>query len=212
MADAQKRGEFRERERSHNSLVEQIVPSSAWTEDSYCHYLLVDIPGFKKEEVKLHIDDSGNVIVSGERLVKDDKFIIFEQTFKIPDNSDADQISGKFDGEILHVTVPKKPIKKHEEEPRTANVEAKNAQKHGKDGQVDKDHHQQQEQVKEKKAKKVDHHFKDGFPKEIIEKWGLEDGSELVAVAMEMVKKHKGIVITAALAFSLGCFVGRKFQ
>lgn len=58
--------------------------------------------------MKLQVDiDPGKLTVSGERLVNNSKCIYFEQTFKLPQNSDTDNITGKFDGEILHVTVPK---------------------------------------------------------------------------------------------------------
>ncbi|KAF5730139.1 hypothetical protein HS088_TW20G00509 [Tripterygium wilfordii] len=215
MAYYQRREVFGERTRSHNAMVEEIVPSSAWTEDSEGHYLLLDLPGFNKEEVKFQIGNSGNITISGERLVKDNKFIVFEQTFKIPENSDTDEITGKFEDGMLHVTVPKQPTNKHEEEARSPNtdgvdqeenVEAKKVEKHNKEGQVD---HDQNEQVKEQKAKEDDHYHKDGFPKEVGER--SQEGNELLALAMEMLKKHKGIVSIVVLAFSFGFFVARLF-
>ncbi|KAF2311346.1 hypothetical protein GH714_021947 [Hevea brasiliensis] len=46
------------RTRSQDHVVEEFVPSAAWTEDSHSHYLLVDLPDFRKEEVKLQVDTS----------------------------------------------------------------------------------------------------------------------------------------------------------
>jgi hypothetical protein len=38
-------GGIADRTRSRSHVVEEWVPSSAWTEDSNGHYLLVDLPG-----------------------------------------------------------------------------------------------------------------------------------------------------------------------
>lgn len=38
-------GGIADRTRSRSHVVEECVPSSAWTEDSNGHYLLVDLPG-----------------------------------------------------------------------------------------------------------------------------------------------------------------------
>ncbi|CAL5372455.1 unnamed protein product [Camellia sinensis] len=89
-------------------LVEQFEPSSAWTEDSNCHYLLLDLPGFKKEWLRLHIDDNGEIVVNGERHGSNNKIVRFEQTFQVPGSSDLEKVTGRFEGEVLYVTVPKK--------------------------------------------------------------------------------------------------------
>ncbi|KAL5747393.1 hypothetical protein ACOSP7_024392 [Xanthoceras sorbifolium] len=102
----------------HNPEVREIVPSSGWTEDSNAHYLLLRLPDFKTEEVKLDVDKSGHLTVSGERVqtVSGDKFKIFmfEQTFNLPQNSDIDQILGKVEDDILIITVPKRLLEDHE--------------------------------------------------------------------------------------------------
>ncbi|KAK4842872.1 hypothetical protein QYF36_001070 [Acer negundo] len=112
---------FGERTFSQNVEVREIVPSSGWTDDSDAHYLLLKLPDFKTEEVKLDIDESGNLTVSGERLQKayGDKFKIFmfEHTFTLPRNSDIDQISGKMEGDIFRITVPKRPLVYKQESP-----------------------------------------------------------------------------------------------
>ncbi|KAK0586435.1 hypothetical protein LWI29_006808 [Acer saccharum] len=113
---------FGERTFSHNVEVREIVPSSGWTDDSDAHYqLLLKLPDFKTEEVKLDIDESGHLAVSGERLLKatGDKFKIFmfEQTFTLPHNSDIDQISGEMEGDIFRITVTKRPLVYKQESP-----------------------------------------------------------------------------------------------
>ncbi|KAM5570681.1 inactive protein RESTRICTED TEV MOVEMENT 2-like [Rosa sericea] len=86
----------------------KIVPASGWTEDSNGHYLLVDLEGFNKEKVKLEVNTTtGHLTVTGERQVNEREHVYIEENFPIPANSDVDKITGKFDGEILYVTVPK---------------------------------------------------------------------------------------------------------
>ncbi|PRQ16110.1 putative HSP20-like chaperone [Rosa chinensis] len=86
----------------------KIVPGSGWTEDSNGHYLLVDLEGFNKEKVKLEVNTTeGHLTVTGERQVNVREHVYIEENFPIPANSDVDKITGKFDGEILYVTVPK---------------------------------------------------------------------------------------------------------
>ncbi|BFG32714.1 hypothetical protein CerSpe_189880 [Prunus speciosa] len=48
----------------------KVVPFSEWMEDSKGHYLLLQLPNFKKGEVKVEVNDSaGHVTISGERQV-----------------------------------------------------------------------------------------------------------------------------------------------
>ena len=74
---------------------------------------LIFVLGFKKEEVKLNIDGLGNITATGQRQVNEDKMVYFDQSFKLPENSDDDKISGRFEGEILYVTVPKQAVKEN---------------------------------------------------------------------------------------------------
>ncbi|XP_050377362.1 inactive protein RESTRICTED TEV MOVEMENT 2-like [Argentina anserina] len=86
----------------------KIVPGSGWTEDSNGHHLVVDLEGFNKEKVKLEMNITARQLtVTGERQVNETEHVYIEENFPIPANSDVDKITGKFDGEILYVTVPK---------------------------------------------------------------------------------------------------------
>lgn len=107
------------RTRARTPVIEQIVPSSGWTEDSAGHYLLVDLPEFRREEVKLQVDSSGRILVKGERQVNEWKRVHFRLTFPEPVDSDMDNITGKFDGGILYVIVPKQ-VKQKSKESETA--------------------------------------------------------------------------------------------
>ncbi|XP_058762168.1 uncharacterized protein LOC131635551 isoform X2 [Vicia villosa] len=100
---------------ARTALVEEIVPSSGWSEDSTGHYLIVDLSEFKKEDVKLQVDSSGRIVVKGERQASELKRVRFHLSFPAPSNSEVDKIAGKFDGGILYVTLPKQIVQENKE-------------------------------------------------------------------------------------------------
>ncbi|PWA55896.1 HSP20-like chaperone [Artemisia annua] len=169
---------------SLNSLsVEEFVPPSAWTEDQTCHYLLVDLPGFKKQELKLQVDNQTHIVVSGERQVRENKFKRFEQRFELPNNVHIDKISGKLDGEILYISVPKKVEHEHQETK----------------------HDEESDNKDEKDLERNKHRM------EFDEDWG-KAADLYLRLAIEKLIKNKEIVMTAIFAFSLGVLVSQKFQ
>ncbi|KAK2663968.1 hypothetical protein Ddye_002554 [Dipteronia dyeriana] len=216
------RGFGADRPLSHNPIVRDFVPSSGWTEDSNGHYLLVDLPDFKKEEVKLQVDTSGHVTVNGERLTSDNRYILrFQKTLALPQDSDINRILGKFEGGILYVTVPRlvtvqrqePEIRKSENENTTNsnNIVEEHKQENPKndhennrgDGAVDGSTSHIDEKEKNSHV--------DDFPEEAIRKWeNKEPISHQWVRAMRMLKENKQIVFTALLAFSLGVWVSRK--
>ncbi|XP_059643921.1 16.9 kDa class I heat shock protein 3-like [Cornus florida] len=88
-------------------IFEEFTPLAGWTQDLNCHYLLVHLPDFMEDEVKLKHVSRGHFMVSGERQKSENRFIHFEQTFALPENADFEQNSWVFDKEILLVTIPK---------------------------------------------------------------------------------------------------------
>lgn len=200
---------------------------------------LIFVLGFIKEDIKLNVDGSGNVKATGQRQVNEDKIIYFDQSFKLPENSDVDKISGKFEGEILYVTVPKKAVEeKREHETVKENVSDRAKQiKHEKpinDESLNRDdqhHHHRDypgnihghdsETEKRSNTGNIQGHDSEtekrsnrnapmGFSREIIEGWENESG--LLGSAVKMLKRNKGIVMAAVLAFSLGVLVTRKLE
>ncbi|XP_021761396.1 uncharacterized protein LOC110726246 [Chenopodium quinoa] len=87
---------------------EEINPSSGWTNDfPGFHCLLVNLPGFNEDDIKLNVDESGIVVVSGRRKVSDEKQEHFEKTFNVPEDGDVNNIKKIFDGATLRVRIPK---------------------------------------------------------------------------------------------------------
>ncbi|GJW52426.1 alpha crystallin/HSP20 domain-containing protein [Tanacetum coccineum] len=96
-----------------------------WKETPEAHVFKADLPGLKKEEVKVELQEGGILQISGERSrekeEKNDKWHRVERSsgkflrqFRLPDNAKVDQVKAKMENGVLTVTVPKKKVKKPE--------------------------------------------------------------------------------------------------
>ncbi|KAB5541745.1 hypothetical protein DKX38_014719 [Salix brachista] len=87
---------------------EDYNPTLEWVRDAGFDTLLVYIPGFKKQELKVQVTSTRTLRIMGERSHGDNKRSRFHREIPIPLYYDADQISAKFEGGILQVKHPKK--------------------------------------------------------------------------------------------------------
>ncbi|XP_057532204.1 17.8 kDa class I heat shock protein-like [Amaranthus tricolor] len=96
-----------------------------WKEMPEAHIFKADLPGVKKEEVKVEVEDGRVLQISGERSKeqeeKNDKWHRVERSsgkfmrrFGLPENVKMDEIKANMENGVLTVTVPKKEEKKPE--------------------------------------------------------------------------------------------------
>ena len=100
--------------------VVDFIPAVNTREADDAYYIEVDLPGVKKEDISIDVDD--NVLtISGERKVeeerKDEEFYRvesvygkFERSFTLPEDVDAEKIEAEAKDGVLTVKIPKAQV------------------------------------------------------------------------------------------------------
>lgn len=96
---------------------------SEWMAENNAELLLVRIPGFKKEQLKVQIDNQGNIRITGERPSDNaPRWSRFQTEHRIPANTDVSGIRARFDVNTLYITFPKLITEKPSKPPLPAPV------------------------------------------------------------------------------------------
>ena len=116
----------------NSSFTRDMVPSSEfardaaavantqidWKETADAHIFKADLPGLKKEEVKIEVEDGRILQISGERSKeeeqKNEKYHRVERSrgkflrrFQLPENAKVEEVKAAMENGVLTVTVPK---------------------------------------------------------------------------------------------------------
>ncbi|PAN32119.1 hypothetical protein GQ55_5G468900 [Panicum hallii var. hallii] len=122
-----------------DNMFRSIVPSSSsdsdtsafanaridWKETPEAHVFKADLPGVKKDEVKVEVEDGNVLVISGQRSKekedKNDKWHRVERSsgqfmrrFRLPEDAKVEQVKAGLENGVLTVTVPKAEGKKPE--------------------------------------------------------------------------------------------------
>lgn len=94
-----------------------------WKETPEAHVFKADLPGIKKEEVKVEVEEGRVLKLSGERSKEqEEKTDIwhrmerssgkFLRRFRLPENAKVDKVKATMEDGVLTVTVPKEEVKR----------------------------------------------------------------------------------------------------
>ncbi len=98
------------------------------SEDTKSIFFEVEIPGVKKEDVKVSVNNENILTIKGEKKFerKDEvtsccrserTYGEFMRSFQLPDNTDSEKISASYNNGILTLTIPKiEPVKPSEKQ------------------------------------------------------------------------------------------------
>lgn len=94
-----------------------FIPSINTREGEFAYHIEIDVPGVKKEDISVHVEDS-TLVVSGERKIKNEikeenyykiesSFGSFSRSFSLPEDVDIENIHAESEDGVLEVVVPK---------------------------------------------------------------------------------------------------------
>ncbi len=107
-------------ELSTNDVVQSsndFVPAINTREGEYAYHVEVDLPGMKKEDINVQVEDNV-LVISGERKMKEEmkeenyykiesSFGSFSRSFTLPEDADIENIHAESTDGVLEVVVPK---------------------------------------------------------------------------------------------------------
>jgi len=109
---------FAPAEEEEETFATSFYPAVDIEERDREYYVTVELPGVKKNDVKVTVKDNLLTISGEKKCEKEEKgknyhrservFGSFQRTFRLPELVDQDNISAEYKDGVLHITIPKK--------------------------------------------------------------------------------------------------------
>ena len=105
-----------------NEFKADFTPAINTREGEFAYHIEVDLPGMKKEDISIQVEDN-TLVISGERKVKEEikeenyykiesRFGTFSRSFALPEDADIEKIHAESQDGVLEVIVPKLEVQK----------------------------------------------------------------------------------------------------
>ncbi|XBI74143.1 hypothetical protein VPH35_067735 [Triticum aestivum] len=95
-------------DRAINRTYEEYTPVVEWSHSADASFVKIIVPGFKREEIRVLVDNHGHLRTRGERPVEGGRWSRFQKDLQLPSDCNVDGIRAKFENEALTITLPKK--------------------------------------------------------------------------------------------------------
>ena len=103
---------------SSEDTLASFTPAVNTREGEYAYHIEVDLPGVKKEDIHIDVNENNVLTISGERKSKNEvkeedyyrcesSYGKFTRSFTLPSNADAENISANSEDAVLEVVIPK---------------------------------------------------------------------------------------------------------
>ncbi|CAH8383273.1 unnamed protein product [Eruca vesicaria subsp. sativa] len=120
-------------------IYQEFEPAARWTSEPDAEILVVDLPGFKKEQIKLAVTTTRKLRLSGERPTGGNKWIRFRHEVPVPMTVDIDSVSAMFKDSKLYIRHSKIKTESPQTKPPPPPVVTNQHDQHeAKQGQVSK--------------------------------------------------------------------------
>ncbi|WVZ21553.1 hypothetical protein V8G54_008875 [Vigna mungo] len=86
---------------------EDFIPPSDWDRQENSDTLILMLPGFKKEQLKVQVSSNRVLRLRGERKISDNKWRRFHKEVILSDSHDTTGINAKFEAGMLYIKLPK---------------------------------------------------------------------------------------------------------
>ncbi|URE25316.1 Hsp20/alpha crystallin family [Musa troglodytarum] len=183
----------------------ELNPLVDWVRGRTSDGILIHLPGFKREQVKVQIDNHGTLRTSGERPLDAKQWSRFWKDFQLPDNCKVNDVRAKFEDEMLQVHIPKLVVGGNAALPQPA--EAREPQ--SKEKAANKQEIEDDKSIDEKKAAQP------ASPKKMTADGGGDRSGGMSSIYMRLGEARKTLLTNVAVAFLvlfvLGLYLKYKF-
>lgn len=169
------------------------------------------IQGFRREEIKVEVDNEGHINISGERKMSETKYLFFQQSFKPPENSRPETARLWLEEGILYVIISKQSTEKEGERIPTRNpAQGQNQQKQSNTSsdEIDSENENDKNRYdscgsseKNESTSEEEEEFHDAKATHNLKK------ETILPMVAEKLRRKNMIIIAVILAISLGVFV-----